>query len=381
MKVNPNVNKNINEALKSSQSNGLKVVVIEGETIVEDEVLTDEEIEGLQGKFLAFYNRYIEDAKLFREKIYKDLFYVTRFFCIFRESVEETVKSRNTYDLAMLQGNNEVRSIANELEALTTILNLKHGEKKWNKENMIRLRNVLQKVESVFLTKIDGQYWVETMPAAHINHDMATVMLQEMSLIFPNFQYHRFLETNAAKRKAKEEALAEKEKRKAASAEHIEPAEKQSQPVEKEKTYKDYWRGLTRDEQLAEISRCFTLIDEYCERMNVVVYKLERTCDPRYAEAAKILNNHIIQRFYFTDIEGKRKGKDMKSASDYVLVDEKMAYLRDKHGYILLDQRAMSNSVIKGFFEKFESLSYDFYKLNDLVGDVQLSDDEYTPLV
>lgn len=381
MKINPNVSKNINEALKSTHSKDHKIVVIDGDAIVEDEVLTDEEIEGMQGKYLAFYNRYLDDAKLFREKIYKDLFYVARFFCIFRESIDETVKDRDIYDLAMLQGNNEIRSVANELEALTTILNLKYGEKKWNKENMTRLRDILQRIEPILLTKVDGQYWVETMPAARINHDMATVMLQEMSLIFPNFQYHRFLEANEAKRKAKEEALAEKEKRKAARINFIEPAEKQSQPVEKEKTYKDYWRGLTRDEQLAEISRCFTLIDEYCERMNAVVYKLERTCDPRFAEAAKILNNHIIQRFYFTDLEGKRKGKDMKSASNYVLVDEKLAYLRDKHGNVLLDERAMSNSVIKGFFEKFENLSHEFYKLNDLVGDVQLSDDEYTPIV
>lgn len=374
MKPDDTLKKNI----RKINGNDHKIVTIEGDVLVRDETITIEEFGEMTKEDMECYVKYKEDAEIFREDLYNSLCSLSGVFQRLKRGIERSASERKPMDFKAMAGDAMLLGIANECELLVKVLkNPKDEPQRWDEKNMTRLRDVLLRAEGVFDIRIDGRYWIDTLPIKPLDHNTPTRMLQEMSLLFPAFQYHRHKEKVLAeeREKAKIEEAAKK-------AEALKAAERaKEEQKEPEKTYKDYWKGLSRDEQLAEISHRFTLIEEYCERMNAVVYQLSRVDDERYPEAAKILEKNIIQKFYFTNIESNKKTKDIKGAADYVLVDDGGSYLRDKRGNVLLDERAMTNSVIRGFFEKFENLSHEFYKLNDLIGDFQLTAAQYTPTV
>lgn len=374
MKPDDTLKKNI----KKINGSDHQIVAIEGDILVKDEVVTIEEFGEMTKEDIECYARYKRDAEIFREDLYNSLCALSEVFKRIRKGIEKSASERKPMDFKAMTGDAIFLGIANDCEVLVNVLrNPQEDSQRWDEKNMTKLRDVLLRAEGVFDVKVDGRYWIDTLPIKPLDHNTPTRMLQEMSLLFPGFQYHRHKEKVMAEEREKakiEEAAKKAEERRAA-------ARAQEQQKEPEKTYKDYWKGLSRDEQLAEISHRFTLIEEYCERMNAVVYQLGKIGDERYAEAAKILEKNIIQKFYFSNIESNKKTKDIKGAADYVLVDDDGSYRRDVRGNVLLDERAMTNNVIRGFFEKFENLSHEFYKLNDLVGDFQLTNAQYAPTV
>lgn len=378
-KMGKKPDKKIIDTIEKVKGTNGKIIPIHGDWIFEDEVVTDEEIASMTDEEREYYEKFKADAVTFREDIYADICALSKAFALIKDSVTNMAKERKSSDIHSMLGDLLFTNLAIEYELLVQALkNPTKDPQNWNSKNMSNLKDVLLRSESIFNIKVGNAYWIETMPFKDVDHSTPNIVMQKMSLIFPGFQYHRMKELLDKQNAGKARAKAEKERMKAERAKMLQPTPKvPNPPKEKEKTYKDYWKGLSREEQLAEISRVFTVFDQYCERMNSVVCKLNNTGDKRFAEAGKILENNIIQRFYFSPIEDTNS-KSKLGAADYVLLDERGGYIRDENGNICLDQNMMTDKAIDGFFRKFENISHECYKLNDLVGDVKLTNEEFT---
>lgn len=347
---------------------GLDTYEFSGVVPVEDEKLTEQDLKALEGDDLELYQSYLNIAEDGRKYIYDQTCKLSKFF--------------DTMIIVLYENRDKIESAQNELLEKITASSIQLDQEfdvlkslfaepeNWNKQNISRLVKALQNTEEMFNIKFKGDSWLREYQSKYISVQTPTKLLKVISAIFPVLQYHRHKERTARAEEIKAQREKEREERLASLRGKEQPAQP---PKEKEKTYKDYWQDLSREEQIAEISQRVSLIEEYCARMDAVVKKLETDGDHRYAEANKILQNNIKKRFY-------APSKDIANINKYISSSNGEA-MRDENGNILLDEAAMTKSVIKGFFNKFENLIYECYKLDDLVGDVTLTDEEFIPKI
>lgn len=349
---------------------GSKIVEVDDKIPVEDDELTEEDRIGMDKENFDIYMYYFKKSKESKKLICENIDLLQRIFC----KIADISANKPLINIADVEYGNlgySLVRISNSLACDFAKLskNLK-TDKGWTKDNVGNLILALQVAEVLFDYQANIDKWVLETLHEDFSLELPTKILKMVSTVFPNFQYHKYQEIIASKRLRKEE----KERRAAERAKKLQPREKAPEPPkEKEKTYKDYWQSLSREEQLAEISQRISLIEEYCARMEVVVNKLKDAGDPIYPEANKILQNNIKKRFYASN-------KDIANIDKYICSCNGEA-MYDENGNILLNEAAITNSAIRGFFNKFENLNYECYKLDDLVGDVKLTNDEFTPTV
>ena len=346
---------------KITKNEDLVPVLVEGDVKIEDDILTDEEINAMTEDDKEVYRHYKSNAVKYRKVIYEDLTKLGRFFNAVSQAYNiESTNQKFCFNKDFQDSKKRNCDLAKSIDGVLDDL---RDQKSWSTAKMKKLLAVLIEAEEVCKLKNEVDlYLIEAATNGYVQHDLPVKIQMEMSLICPNFQYHMHKATEAEEQ-AKREAIAaqkaaRKEEARRAREEMMKPREivRPAAP-EKEKTFKDYWKGLSKDEQISEISRIFTLCETYVERHDLMMVKLEKQKHPNYNKIAKIYQDLVEKLFC--------KGKDGWCTDDYVMHGDKGEYIRDEKGFIQFDASKLNDKNIKRMFELFENASHAFYKLDD----------------
>lgn len=346
---------------KKSKNEDFVPVLVKGDVKIEDDIMTDEEINAMTEDDKEIYNRYKSNALRYRKVIYEDLIKLSRYFKAVSQAYNiESTNQKFCFDKSFQDSKKRNCDLAKSFEVVVDEL---RDQNSWSAAKMKKLLAVLIEAEEVCKLKNEADlYLVEAATNGYVQHDLPVKIQMGMSLIYPNFQYHMFKTTQAEEQAKREAIAADKAARKEAARKAREEMMKPREIVcpaapEKEKKFKDYWKGFSKDEQISEISRIFTLCETYVERHDLMMVKLEKQKHPNYNKIAKIYQDLVEKLFC--------KGKDGWCTDDYMMHGGNGEYIRDEKGFIQFDANKLNDKNIKRMFELFENASHVFYKLDD----------------
>lgn len=362
---------------KNSKKEDLVPVLVEGDVKIEDDIITDEEINAMTEDDKEVYNRYKSNAFKYRKVIYEDLTILGKLFTAVSQAYN--IESTNHKFCFNKDFQDSKKRNCDLAKSIDVVLNELRDQNSWDTAKMKKLLAVLIEAEEICKRKNEVDlYLMEKLTNGYVQHDLPVKIQMEMSLICPNFQYHMHKATQAEEQAKREAIAAEKSARKEAARKAREEMMKPRETVrptapEKEKTFKDYWKGLSKDEQISEISRIFTLCETYVERHDLIMIKLNKQKHPNYNKIAKTYQDLVEKLFW--------KGKDGWCTDDYIMHGDKGEYIRDEKGFIQFDANKLNDKNIKRMFELFENASHTFYKLDDeYLKDTTLTKEDLTIL-